>query len=230
MTILLRQFATLATVTFIAATLSVAAPSAPAEPGSDEEFEQVMALMTQRLSLSPYQVEKIGPRVREHLDSMRELFASYRYGGAGSIPSLLQEFEEVREDFRIDMDVHLNDEQMLEYMKIREEVNASIRDTVIDHRVDTLREKLGLSDEQVAAVRPIIAETFDDRQRLMSFHTDQGGGGARLQRNLGPEVKAVEEKMEQQLQGVLTKAQMDDYHEFLEEKRQYLREKEAVNR
>jgi hypothetical protein len=230
MTILLRQFAFLATVAFIAATLNVAAASAPAEPGSDEEFEQVMALMTQRLSLSPYQVEKIGPRVREHLDSMRELFASYRYGGAGSLPSLMQEFEEMREDFRVDMDVHLNDKQMLGVAEIRGEVDESIRDTVIDHRVDTLREKLALSDEQLAAVRPIVAETFDERQRLMSFHTEQGGGGARLQRNLGPEVKAVEEKMEQRLQEVLTKAQMDQYHQFLEEKRQYLREKEAVSR
>ena len=70
MTILLRQFAFLATVAFVAITL-IAAPGFAAEPGSDEELEQVMALMTQRLSLSPYQVEKIGPRVREHLDAMR---------------------------------------------------------------------------------------------------------------------------------------------------------------
>lgn len=35
--------------------------------------------------------------------------------------------------------------------------------------------------------------------------------------------------MEQRLQGVLTKAQMELYHQWLAEKRQYLREKEAVS-
>lgn len=174
MTILMRRFPLFAAIICIAVSLT-AAPLLAAEPGSDEEFEQVMALLTQRLSLSPYQVETVGPRVREHLDAMRDLFASYRYGGAGSLPSLMQEFEELREDFRVDMDVHLNDQQMAGLAELRDEVDASIRDTVIEHRVETLRDKLGLSAEQVAAVRPIVADAFDERQRLMWFHTDRAG-------------------------------------------------------
>jgi len=230
MTILLRQFATFAIIAFIAVAPTLAAESAPAEPGSDQELENVMALMVQRLTLSPHQAETVRPRVKEHIEGMRELFASYRYGGAGNLPSLMQEFEEMRADFRSDMDIHLHDKQMIELLKIGEEVDDSIRDTVIDYRVDNMKEELKLSDEQAAAVRPIVAENFDERDKLMSFHVDQSGGGARVQGNLGPQVKQVDEKMEKRLQGVLTKAQMDDYHVFLEEKRQYLREKEAVKR
>lgn len=230
MTIPLRQFAPLAAVAILAVTLSVAASSAPAEPGSEEEFDHLMALMTQRLSLSPHQVEMIRPRVKEHLEGMRELFASYRYGGAASIPALMQEFEEMRQDFRSDMDIHLHDQQMVELAKIGDEVDETIRDTVIDFRVDNMKEHLHLSEEQVPAVRSIVAENFDERDRLMSFHVDQAGGGARLQSNLGPEVKKADEKMEKQLAEVLTKAQMDAYHKLLEEWRQDLREKEAVKR
>lgn len=228
MTILLRQFATLAVVAFIAVSLNPAAASAPAEAGSDEEFNQLMALMSQRLSLSPSQVEKIGPRVREHLDAMRDLFASYRYGGAGSIPSLMQEFEEQRADFRADLDVYLDDRQMVEVAKIGDEVDESIRETVIDYRVENLREALKLSDEQVAAVRPIIADNHDERNKLISFHIDPTGGGARAKGNLGAQVTQADEKMEQRLQEVLTRTQMDDYHRFLEETRRQLREKEAI--
>ena len=69
MTILLRQFATFAIIAFIAITLSVAAESAPAEPGSDQELENVMALMVQRLTLSPHQAEwdAIAKKTREQL-------------------------------------------------------------------------------------------------------------------------------------------------------------------
>ena len=69
----------------------------------------------------------------------------------------MQEFEEMRADFRADMDIHLHDKQMIELMKIGEEVDDSIRDTVIDYRVDNMKEELKLSDEQVAAVR--VSET-----------------------------------------------------------------------
>ncbi len=228
MIILLRQFTSCAAVAFVVISLIVA-PAFTAEPGSEEEFEQLMAHTTQRLGLNPEQAKKIRPRLKEQLEEMRELFASYRYGGAGSLPSLMQEFEEMREDFRVDMDVHLTDQQMLVFMELRKEVDESIRDTVIDYRLDGMRESLGLSDEQVAAVRPIVADNFDERDKLMSYHIDQAGGGARLRRNLGPEVKQADEKMEKRLQGVLTRAQMDQYHEFLAEKRQYLREAEAVS-
>ncbi len=228
MIILLRQFASLATVAFIAISLIVT-PAFTAEPGSDEEFEQLMAHMTQRLGLNPEQAEKIRPRLKEQLEEMRELFASYRYGGAGSLPSLMQEFDEMREDFRVDMDVHLTDQQMLVFLELRKEVDESIRDTVIDYRLNGMRESLGLSNEQVAAVRPIVADNFDERGKLMSHHIDQAGGGARLRRNLGPEVRQVDEKMDNRLQGVLTKAQMNQYHKFLAENRQHLREAEAVS-
>jgi len=228
MTTLLRQSVSFATVAFIAVILFVA-PAFAAAPGSEEEFEQVMALLTQRLNLSDYQVEVIRPRVREHLEAMRELFASYRYGGAGSIPSLLQEFAEAREAFRADLDVELDDQQMLGLAQLRNEVDISIRDTVTAYRVDTLREKLGLNGEQVEAVRPIIAEAFDERQKLMSFHSDAAGGGARVQRNLGPEMEQVDAKMESRLQEVLTKQQMDQYRVWLAAERESLRQKEAVS-
>ena len=226
---ILRQSVSLAILTFIAAILFVA-PAVAAAPGSEEELEGVMALLIQRLKLSDYQVEVIRPRVKEHLAAMRELFASYRYSGAGSLPSLLQEFAEAREDFRVDLDVELDDQQMLGLAELRNEVDVSIRDTVIAYQVDTLREKLGLSGEQVDAVKPIIGETFDERQKLMSFHTDAAGGGARLQRNLGPEVEQIDARMESRLQGVLTEQQMDRYHAWLAGERESLRQKEAVSR
>ncbi|HET6279045.1 MAG TPA: hypothetical protein VFG08_09695 [Candidatus Polarisedimenticolia bacterium] len=228
MTTLLRQSVSFATVACIAVILFVA-PACAAEPGSEEELEQLMALMTQRLNLSDYQVEVIRPRLRKHLDAMRELFASYRFGGAGSIPSLLQEFAEMREGFRADLDVELDDRQMLGLAELRDEVDISIRETVIAYRVDALREKLGLNGEQVDAVRPIIAEAFDERQKLMSFHTDAAGGGARFQRNLGPEMEQVDAKMESRLQGVLTQQQMDQYRVWLAAERESLREKGAVS-
>lgn len=229
MTTLLRQSVFLATVA-LAAVILFAAPAFTAAPGSEEELEQLMAVVTQRLNLSEYQVEVIRPRIGEHLEEVRNLFAGYRYGGAGSIPSLLQEFQELRDGLRADLDVELDDQQMLGLEKLREEIDATIRDTIVDYRLEILREKLSLSAAQESAVRPILAENFDERQKLMAFHTDGAGGGARLQRNLGPEVEQVDGKMEQKLQVVLTKQQMAQYQEWLTEEREALRRKETVSR
>lgn len=228
MNIPLRQFARLIAVALAVVTLG-AAPAIAAEAGSEEEFEQLMALLTQRLGLSDYQVEVIRPRVREHLEAVRALFAGYRYGGAGSIPSLLQEFQELRDDLRADLDVELDDQQMLGLEKLREEIDATIRDTIVGYRLEMLREKLGLSAEQESAIRPILAENFDERQKLMSLHTDAAGGGARLQRNLGPEIDQADNRMEQKLQGVLTKHQMEAYSAWIAAERQSLRQQEAVS-
>lgn len=229
MTTLLRQSVSLSTVALAAVILFVA-PAFAAAPGSEEEFEQLMELVTQRLKLSEYQVEVIRPRIKEHLEEVRELFAGYRYGGAGSIPSLLQEFQELRDGLRADLDVELDDGQMLGLVKLREEIDVTIRDTIVDYRLQALRENLGLSAEQESAVRPILAENFDERQKLMSFHTDGAAGGARLQRNLGPEIEQVDGKMEQQLQGVLTGQQMAQYQEWLAGERETLRRKETVSK
>lgn len=228
MTILLRQFASCATLAFIAAIL-IAAPAIAAEPGSEAEFDQLMTLVTERLDLSPYQVETIRPRLREQLDDMRELFASYRHGRAGALPALIQEFDERREQFRADMDVVLNDQQMLIFEDIRKEVDESIRETVVGFRVDQLRERLGLSDEQIAEVRTIITDNFNERVQLMSLHTGEGHGGAQTRRNLAPEVSQADEKMENRLRKVLTEEQMDEYYDFLAEMRQHLREASAVS-
>jgi len=229
MTMLPRQFVFLTIVTFVAALLIVS-PAFTSAPGSEEEFDSLMALLTESLNLSPQQAETIRPRLWNQLEEMRELFASYRYAGAASLPSLMQEFEEKRESFRVDMDALLNDDQMKEFMKLRAEVDASIRETVVNFRVENLREQLELSDDQLEAVRPIIADNFDERNLLMTHHVAQAGGGPRLKRNLGSEITTADEKMERRLQEVLTKAQMDRYHQFMEEQRQHLREKEAVGR
>lgn len=223
-----RQFVFLTIVTCVAAVLIVA-PAFTSDPGSEEEFEQVMALITDRLDLSPYQVEKVRPRLKEQIDEMRELFASYGHGAAGGLPSLIQEFDERREQFRADMDVVLNDQQMRIFMEIRKEVDESIRDTVVGFRVNQLREHVDMSDEQFAEVRTIIADNYDERIQLMSLHTSEADGGARTRRNLAPEVKAADEKMNERLQKVLTEAQMEQYYDYLAALRQHLREASGVS-
>jgi hypothetical protein len=218
MTVLLRHLAALATIT-LAAVLSAAPRAFGAEPGSERELDEVMALLADRLPLESAQAGIIRPRVREHLEAMRKLFAGWGYRGDASIPPLMQEFRRLREDFRADLDVHLNDQQMLAMDEVRAEVDAAIRATVVGHRVDNLRIQLRLNDEQVTAVKPIAADSFDERLRLMSLLLDQASSG-RLQRDFDRELRQVDEKFEKRLQEVVTTEQMDLYHKWMHDKRE----------
>ena len=92
-------------------------------------------------------------------------------------------------------------------------------DLVCDQRVAVLKDRLKLSDEQAAAVRPIVCDDFERKRAILSFHTSQTGG-PRTRRPLGPEYQLVQDDTENLLKRVLTADQMKAYSKHLEEQRQ----------
>lgn len=195
----------------------------------DEANTQALAHVRERLQLTDDQAEKIGPLLFKQIDVMKDLFDGYSGQGAESLPALMQEFQETRESFRVTIDPILTDQQKIGAMEMRKEVDAAIKNTICEHKISTLKERLGLSDLQVAALRPIINDNFDQKRALISFHVSQTGG-PRTRRALGPEIRKADQDLVQSLQGVLTPTQMKTYNAFIAGQRQTLREAAAVPR
>ena len=98
-----------------------------------------------------------------------------------------------------------------------------------EERIEELQTRLGLTDEQLEEMRPVIAKNFE--KTLQAFDEaglEQGGGGAsslgrRDRIRLGRQIRDIQEETVKKMREILTDEQMDEYEEIQEERREELR-------
>lgn len=98
-----------------------------------------------------------------------------------------------------------------------------------EERIEELQTRLGLTDEQLEEMRPVIAKNFE--KTLQAFDEaglEQGGGGAsslgrRDRIRLGRQIRDIQEETDKKIRDILTDEQMDEYEEIQEERREELR-------
>ena len=184
-------------------------PSTP-EPDWGRQADLVLAATKPRLNLTDGQVTSLKPILELHLKKLRGLFDQYAGQGVEVLPALLGEFREARRSLRANLEPILNPAQLQELPAIRERVDQEIRKAFSESRLKRMSDRLGLSAEQAAAVRPILGEEYDRRLAILSFHIDaQGGPGTR--RPLGPELQQTRDETNARLRGILTPAQMETH-------------------
>lgn len=206
----------------LAPAFAAAAPASTA--ASDAEASaQALRLAQQRLKLTPEQTEKVRPILEAHVTRLRSLFTEYTGGGAGVLPSFMQEFQKTREDFRASLQPILTAPQRAEFDTLRKEVDESLRDLICDQRITALKGPLSLTPEQETALRPILKDDFEKKRALLGAHTGPTGG-PESRRWLGDEVKKVQAGTEARLAAVLHPDQMATYRKNLEAKTEAAKE------
>lgn len=98
-----------------------------------------------------------------------------------------------------------------------------------EERIEELQTRLGLTDEQLEEICPVIAKNFE--KTLQAFDEaglEQGGGGAsslgqRDRIRLGRQIRDIQEETVKKMREILTDEQMDEYEEIQEERREELR-------
>lgn len=196
-----------------AAPASAAAPAAPAASApmpEDEASAQALALAVKRLSLTEKQTAKIKPLLAAHVTRLRKLMADYTGAGANVMPSFLEEFTATRENFRNSVLPILTDPQKVQFDVLRQEVDAALRDQICDYRVASLKDRLALTPEQQAAIRPILKGDFEKKRALLAVHTAPTGG-AQSRRFLSDQAREVQAATEVNLATVLSPEQMKTY-------------------
>lgn len=185
-------------------------PAAAPEPDWGRQADMVLASSRTRLNLTDAQVTSLKPVVERHLRRLRGLFDQYTGQGVEVMPALLGEFREARRSFQTNLEPILNPTQMKEILTIRGEVDQEIRKAFCEARLKRMTDRLGLSVEQVAAARPILADEYDRRLAILSFHID-AQGGPETRRALGPELQQIRDEIDARLRAVMTPAQMQTY-------------------
>lgn len=98
-----------------------------------------------------------------------------------------------------------------------------------EERIEEFQTRLGLTDEQLEEMRPVIARNFE--KTLQAFDEaglEPGGGGAsslgrRDRIRLGRQIRDIQDETDKKIRDILTDEQMDQYEEIQEERREELR-------
>ena len=102
----------------------------------------------------------------------------------------------------------------------------------MQERVQEYRERLNLSDEQVAAIRPILQKSLEDRIAVLKQYgvdAENRSRGDQLsmsdRRAIGGEMKKIRDETNQSLSDILDEQQMKEYLVIAKERQAELRQK-----
>jgi len=196
-----------------------AAPAAPAEaqafdaaPLADQALGQVRV----RLKLTNTQIVRIRPLLMDTMTKLRQTLIDYSSPDGVMFPALVQEFRGTREKFRSSLEPILSPEQMQEFMVIRHEVDAQLRDTVCDARLAAVKPRLALRPDQDQPVRDILCKDFEAKRDLVAGMTTSSGGPA-APRPPAPLYQKIQDETEARLKQVLSPEQMKAYEAYRDE-------------
>ncbi|QTA90466.1 hypothetical protein [Desulfonema magnum] len=91
-----------------------------------------------------------------------------------------------------------------------------------DQIMSVLKDRLSLTEEQEAQVRPIMEEQIEKQRALFEKYRGKGRADRRTMRD---EMQKNQEDTEKRLEGVLSKEQMDEFRKIRDEKRNKMRGK-----
>jgi hypothetical protein len=86
--------------------------------------------------------------------------------------------------------------------------------------ISTMKERLHLSEDQVAGVEPIIKEACEKRNQIMANYAGQG---REARTSMRAEVQELRKETETKLSTLLTSEQMDEYRKLSDEESQPVR-------
>jgi isopropylmalate/homocitrate/citramalate synthase len=91
-------------------------------------------------------------------------------------------------------------------------------------RLEQLKARLKMTPEQVERVRPVLIE---EAQKLKALRekADDTGESRRARRKLARELRAIQDRTDDQLKKVLSKEQMNELKKIREERREQLRDR-----
>jgi hypothetical protein len=180
-------------------------------PDWDQQTDQVLAAVKARYGLTDDQVRKIRPLLRAHLPRMRALFDSYVGKSIDSAPEILKQFEEIRADFKANVDPILTESQRKDFMAIRAEFDAEMKKAFIDARMQWFERVVGVDAAQADKLRPIVAESFEKRLQILASSPDTKDPAA--QKALRIQLQNLQGETDARLKAVLTPGQMGKYQD-----------------
>jgi len=214
----MRAAMALSTVAVVLAAGALAGGAAPVlaqtaavgEPDWDQQTDQVLTAVKAQYGLTDDQVQKIRPLLRAHLSNMRALFDSYVGKNIDAAPAILKQYQDMRADFKAKVDPILTEPQRKDFMKIRAEFDAQMRQAFVDARMKWFGREVGVDAAQAEKVRPIVSESFERRLQILSASPEKKDP-AEAQKAIRIQLQVLQGETDAKLKTVLTPEQMGKY-------------------
>jgi len=190
--------------------------------------DRIMERMKERLDLSAEQEATIRPIIEEKVKKFQEL----KEKGGADRQTIRTEMQKLRWSTEMKLGEILTDEQRGKYLELRQErhkwMHRGKRHVMgmrgdgkrsPENMVSRLRDRLGLNDEQVAKIQPIIKESVEQRREILNNYQEKRHEMRLSMRN---EMKALSGKTDDRLSRILTDEQRKKFLALRQERREHM--------
>jgi len=221
-------FAALAAVAFIAALGLIAQPmtaEAKGRFGPPRSADEIMQTLTERLDLTPEQAEAVRPIIEEKVKTRDEI----RGRTDTDRKDHRAEMRKLRWNTEIRLSEILTDEQIDEYLELRQEQRKEFRrgrhhggwmkkgmHKTPDQVIERLRSRLALTEKQAVQAGPIIKESIEKRRAVFEKYAEQG---LKVRQAMRSEMQAIGDATHAELATILSDEQREEFNTMKEEKR-----------
>ncbi len=185
----------------------------------------IIERLTERLDLTDEQAEAVRPIIEEKIEEMN----SIREKSGTDRRAARIEMQKLKWDTEIRLNEILDEEQIEKYLELRQDMRAKRHkgkfrgdgmgkgfNRTPEQVIERLTDRLDLSEEQAAAIEPIIKESIEKKRGIFDRY---GAKRSEVKEAMRSELRAAGDETEAELSAILTDDQMEDLRTFKELKR-----------
>ncbi len=137
--------------------------------------ENLLEILDERLHLTPEQREGVRPAVQGVGEALASVIEAWKEQGFVDGETLAEELAPVREKFETGLEEALDSEQLQELKGFLERLEEDAVEVIRFAAVEILSERLGVTPEQAARLRPMLRENMIEVSRLLSAYVSEFG-------------------------------------------------------
>ena len=192
-----------------------------------------------RLDLTEEQIRQLKPVLADHFNAQTAVLDKYGFNSANrddrpdaqTLHALRREFDDNKNMTSKRLSGILSKEQLAEFEKIQKVQKKQIREKFLSKRAEDIGAKLGLTEEQIRQLKPVLADHLNAQMAVLDKHgiaIGNRGDRKRLRfrklRALRKDLDRIRDRTSKHLSDILSKKQLVEFERIQKEQRQRMRE------
>ena len=196
--------------------LILAMPALAQEP--DTDLGEIMEELTAALELSDEQVPEVEKHLTSYLVNLNESQAKYEDVEEPDPQEMISDLKQVRETYYKSMQKTLSKEQWQQYEALRESILLEIFSEIAALRIIDLKEPLTLTDEQMAAMKPVMGKSLRGVIGTLFEYGDKRLG-VRTKLKIANALKSIKAEQDTEMKTILSEEQLAAWDKLKEEQK-----------
>lgn len=182
---------------------------------AEDDSSEILAEMTETLGLTEEQVPQVGAVLQKFATDMEAAAAMTELEEPDN-QAILGTIKKAKSDFKSGMKDVLDKEQYATLETTLDDIIQEMYEDITEIRIMDLEEPLGLTEEQAAALKPVMGTGMRDLIAVIFEYGDKRLSAPRKVK-MGKKLKRIQSDMEKGIAGILTEEQMAKYQAMKEE-------------